>query len=81
MEMLVVTDPEEMLTCGQVAELLGVTIGSINRWVLKGHFPNAWRVNPMSRSTWRIPRKDVDAFIEMRMKTRGYFYIPTKPTE
>lgn len=79
MEMVLVDNPEELLTCRQVAQLLGVQVGAINKWAKLGYFPNAWRVNPLAkRADWRIPRKDVDAFFELRRTQRGFFYIPPK---
>ena len=81
MELELTNESEEMLTCGQVAKLLGVSKGTINRWVKEGHFPNAWRINPHLQSGWRIPESDVDAFIALRRTQRGYFYVPIKPPE
>jgi len=81
MEMPLVAEPEQILTTAEVAKLLGVTIGSISHWIKEGYFPNAFRVNPRSRSYWRIPKSDVDAFIELRTRQRGYFYIPPQPPE
>ena len=79
MEMLLVDENEELLTCAEVAEHLGVTIATISRWVRAGYFPNAWRINPHGhKSEWRIPKKDVEAFFELRRTQRGFFYIPTK---
>jgi len=78
LEMILVKEPEETLTSEEVAELLGVTEASINRWLKAGHFPNAWRINPYIRSRWRIPKSDVDAFFELRRKQRGFFYLPPK---
>ena len=78
-EMLLTDESEKLLTSEEVADLLGVTVASISRWVRNGYFPNAWRINPHGKkSEWRIPKKDIDAFIELRMRQRGYFYIPPK---
>ncbi len=76
MEMQLETELEETLTTEEVAKRLGVRVASINRWLKAGHFPNAWRINPYNQSRWRIPKSDVDAFIEKRTRQRGYFYIP-----
>jgi len=78
MELVLTNESEEMLTCAQVAKMLGVSKQSINRWVKEGHFPNAWRINPRLQSGWRIPKSDVDAFIALRRAQRGYFYVPPK---
>lgn len=69
---------EDILTAPQVAKILGVTSASINAWCKDGLFPNAWRLNPSRpKSHWRIPRRDVNSFIEARRKERGFFYMPT----
>ncbi len=78
LEMVMETKPEEYLTTAQVAKILGVSIPSVNLWVKAGDFPNAFRINPRTHSPWRIPRSDVDAFIERRTRKRGYFYVPPK---
>ena len=70
-------EEEEILTTPKVAKLLGVTVASINEWLKAGHFPNAYRINPMRpRSAWRIPKRDIDEFIEKRRKLRGFIYLP-----
>ena len=79
LEMIMVTKPDEILTSAQVAKMLGVTQTSISQWLKTGYFPNAYRINPRTRSPWRIPKSDVDAFVEERRKTRGYFYVPPDP--
>jgi len=78
LEMVLAAEDEEFLTSSEAAKLLGVTGETINRWLQAGHFPNAWRINPHSRSRWRIPKSDIDAFIELRRSQRGFFYIPPK---
>ena len=79
MEMRLLTNPEITLTSEEAAKLLGVTTGAVTRWLQAGHFPNAWRLNPHLQSRWRIPKSDVDAFIQLRRTQRGFFYIPTPP--
>lgn len=75
-------EEEKFLTTPEVAKLLGVTQACVNVWLRAGDFPNAHRINPMrAHSPWRVPRSDVDEFIEQRRKQRGYFYVPTKPPE
>ena len=81
LEMLLTVESEKMLSTEEAAQLLGVTVESINRWLRAGHFPNAWRINPHNRSRWRIPQSDIDAFVAMRRATRGYFYVPPQPPE
>lgn len=68
---------EKLLTSPEVAKRLGVTPATINNWAKAGYFPRAYRINPMSsRSAWRIPEGDVDAFVEKRRKERGFMYVP-----
>jgi len=66
-------DEEKLLTAPEVGKLLGVTSATMNHWLDAGHFPNAYRLNPMKpHSPWRIPRGDVVEFIAERRKQRGY---------
>jgi len=81
LEMIMVTKPDEILTSAQVAKMLGVTQTSISQWLKAGYFPNAYRINPRTRSPWRIPKSDVDTFIEERRKARGFFYMPPNPPD
>ena len=70
-------EEEKILTSPEVAKMLGVHSATINNWAKADYFPRAYRVNPMSsRSAWRIPKGDVDAFVEKRRKERGYMYVP-----
>lgn len=71
----------ELLKTPEVAKLLGVTVTCVNDWLRAGDFPNAHRINPMrAHSPWRIPRSDVDAFIELRRKQRGFIKLPVRET-
>lgn len=75
-------EEEKFLTTPEVAELLGVTQACINVWLRAGDFPNAHRINPMrAHSPWRVPRSDVDAFIELRRKARGFIKLPVGRVE
>ena len=76
-----VTENEEFMTAKQVAAMLGVTQASISKWCKAGYFPHAFRINPMTRSPWRISRIDVDAFIALRIQKKGYFYRPVPGAE
>ena len=77
-EMRLADQPEdEMLTCAQVAKQLSVSVATVTRWVQQGYFPNAWRINPRAKkSFWRIPKRDIEAFFELRRTRRGFFYLP-----
>jgi predicted site-specific integrase-resolvase len=68
---------EQIMTATEAGQLLGVTSAAIGRWCTDGYFPNAYRVNPRRpKSPWRIPKQDIDAFIEERRTQKGYFYMP-----
>jgi excisionase family DNA binding protein len=67
---------EEILTTKQAAALLGISVGQMGKWLVAGHFPNAYRLNPNLASHWRIPRSDVNEFIQLRRKLRGYYRMP-----
>jgi len=79
LELTMENKPEELLTSAEVAKMLGVTQTAIGVWLKQGYFPNAFRLNPRTQSPWRVPKGDVDAFIEDRRKLRGFFYTPTPP--
>ena len=66
----------EILTTTQAAKLLGVSVGQMGKYLVAGHFPNAYRLNPHLQSHWRIPRSDIDEFIQLRRKERGYYRMP-----
>ena len=70
-------EEDELLTVTQVAKLLGVSGGQAGKWIVRGDFPNAYRLNPLSKqSHWRIPRSDVDAFIQKRRQAKGFIRLP-----
>jgi excisionase family DNA binding protein len=54
------------LTVGQVAKRLGVTTRTIVRWLNAGHFANAYKLNPVITSPWRVPEESVAAFEDLR---------------
>jgi predicted site-specific integrase-resolvase len=67
---------EKIMTATEVAEMLGVTPAAISQWCKRGYFPDAYRVNPRTKSPWRIPKRNVLAFIEERRQQQGYFRMP-----
>lgn len=81
LESVMETKPDEVLTTAQVAKILGAAVVTIHFWIKDGEFPNAYQLRPHKKSTWRIPKSDVDAFIERRRKQRGFIYLPTDPPE
>lgn len=71
---------DNYLTAPAVGKILGVTSACVNNWLDAGEFPGAYRVNPhLKRSHWRIPRGDIDLFIEKRRKQRGFIRLPMAP--
>ena len=52
----------KMLTSGEVAERLNVTIVTVQRYARDGTFPNATQLS--GKNLWRIPESDVEALIE-----------------
>jgi len=83
LEMVMMTNTDEILTTAQVAKMLGVTPATVNNWLKSdlGYFPNAYPLSPTPKSPWRIPKSDVEAFIQRRRKERGYFYLPIPPKD
>jgi len=65
---------EIIMTTAEVARKLNVTQTTISVWINSGFFPNAFKLSPKPKSPWRIPKSDVDAFIEKRRQQRGFFY-------
>jgi excisionase family DNA binding protein len=53
----------DTLTAPQAAEICGVTSKTIHRWIKAGYFPGA-RKGPGRTSGYRIPRGEVEAFVE-----------------
>jgi hypothetical protein len=53
-----VTGPEELLSSGQAARLIGASQQSISKWAAAGVFHSAFRT-PGGHGEWRIPRSAV----------------------
>ena len=52
-----------VLTVEQAAQRLGVTTRAVRKWIRKGRFPNAYKLDPYGQtSPFRIPIKDIEAF-------------------
>lgn len=65
---------EDYKTVEQAAELLKVTIGTIQAWLKAGRFPNATKVG----RSWRIPLSDIEVVLtgkpipsEVKKETKG----------
>ena len=57
------------LTTAETAKRLGVTTQAIAKWIRRGLFPNAYKVNPYGvTSPYRIPEEDVEAFERERRR-------------
>lgn len=68
---------EVIMNATEAGRMLGVTSAAVGRWCVNGYFPNAYRINPRKpRSQWRIPKRDLEAFIEERRAQQGYFRMP-----
>ncbi len=60
-----------MLSTREVADLLQVHPTTIQNWIRKGYFPNAYKVGLGRNSPYVIPKADVDAFLQARRGERG----------
>lgn len=58
---------DELLTPDEVKDLLRVAGGTVRSLLRSGEFPNAFRVG---KRQWRIPRSDVDRYIEQKRAAR-----------
>lgn len=59
--------PPEMVDLHVVAAELDVDVRTLKRWCLSKRFP---RIYKLSAKTWRVRRRDLDAWIEERELTR-----------
>jgi len=51
------------LTVKQAAQRLNTKPRTVQSWIARGHFPNAYKLNPHARnSPYRIPENDVQRF-------------------
>jgi predicted site-specific integrase-resolvase len=59
------------LSVKEVAKRLGLVERTATRYVNKGLFPGAYKLNPyaLRRSEWRVPEEAVIAFEEKRRET------------
>jgi excisionase family DNA binding protein len=49
------------LTTKQAAERLGVAVRTMQKWIVKGYFPNVEKLDPYAeRPAYRIPEADED---------------------
>jgi excisionase family DNA binding protein len=57
------------LSVKQTARRLGVTTRTVQSWIDRGYFPNAYKLKPyLSNSPYRIPESDVTAFEARRQQ-------------
>jgi len=59
-------DRKEVLSVVQVAALLGCSHQTVINLISRGHFPNAFKLDPNKKSVYRILKKDVDSFLKLR---------------
>lgn len=57
---------ETLYTQAEVAELLASGLNTVYRLLRDGEFPNAFRLGVGTKAPVRIPKADLDAFIERR---------------
>jgi len=60
------SNSDNIYTAKEAAEILGVSKPTLNLWILSGYFPNVYRLNPNKRSAYRIPKEDIQSFLEKR---------------
>jgi excisionase family DNA binding protein len=58
----------ELYTSIEAAKIFGVADRTIRLWIYRGFFPNAYRLDPTTRSVYRIPKEDIQAFLEKHPK-------------
>jgi len=58
---------DEIYTTTQAANFFSVSKRTIQDWITRGYFPNAYKLNPHAkRPEYRIPRSDIAKIIELR---------------
>lgn len=61
---------QKALSTKQAAERLNATSRQVIRWIHKGYFPNAYKLDPEAiNSHFRIPVSDIEAYEE---RQRGW---------
>jgi excisionase family DNA binding protein len=58
----------DYLTVQEVAESLRITTRTVMTMIESGSFPNAFKAGEASNSPWRIPKADVEQFIQRRQR-------------
>jgi len=57
----------EIYTTIQAANFFSVSRRTIQDWIARGYFPNAYKLNPNARRPeYRIPRSDIAKIIDLR---------------
>ena len=59
----------DTITTNQAAQMLGVSLRTVQMWIKKGVFPTAYKLHPGNphNSAYRIPRADVDQVLRQRI--------------
>jgi len=55
-------------TIQDAARRLGINERTMRLWVEQGKFPHAYRLDPTSRSVYRIPEEDLNRFELLRQQ-------------
>ena len=62
--------PEEYYTINEVAEILEINPRTVSLYIQRGHFPNAYRLDPTrKKSPYRIPKQDVKNFVQKQRES------------
>lgn len=59
------TEPPKPLTAAAVAKKQGVSRRTVARWIVRGVFPHAYKLDPeRENSDWLIPVADYEAYLK-----------------
>lgn len=59
------------LSVEEVAELLETPERTVRSWIAQGYFPGSFKRGPAPNSPWRIPRSDVERYVEKHLTPIG----------
>ena len=83
------THPDDLLTSAETAALIGIKVGTLEIWRMKGKGPKFAKLGSAGQAPIRYRRSDVVAFIEQRLFESTSHYTaalatlkaaPPKPT-
>jgi excisionase family DNA binding protein len=61
---------ERFLSIQEVAEVFGVNIWTVKKWLAEGKFSGAFKLGTGRTSPWRIPQSAIDTHIRQLQKER-----------